>query len=84
MLLLDKFLEITFASQVTQTAEYDNTLWELINAFRDKLDKYLSSDIAADLQEEFTDALCQMAEYSGVEGMKLAIGILDGSYPVTL
>ena len=41
--------------------------------------KYLSKEIADDLEDSFCELATDAMEFAGVEGMKLAIGVIDGT-----
>ena len=70
---MDKFLEITFENQILATTDGDKFV-EFFAPFMEKL----KGIVSAELYEEFDD------RFYGVQGMKLAMGVLDGTYQLTV
>lgn len=78
---MDKFLELAFTSQIADVnREYNDKVNGIVDEFTDELKKYLSSEITEELAEELFGVVSQISKLSGTEGMKLAIGIMNGTY----
>lgn len=77
---MDRFLEIVFAGQIMDDSVEGMKFVELFKPFLDELKDIVSEKKYSDLYDVFTDCVVDTAEYYGTKGMKLAIGIMDGSY----
>lgn len=76
---MDKFLEIVYSNQLADSEKGDEFI-KMFAPFMDKLKGLLSESVYEELEESFTDCCVQNNRFYAVEGMKLAIGIMDGSY----
>lgn len=76
---MEKFLEIVFDSQILDTKKGEVYL-NMYEPMLKKLKDTLSGKMYEEIEEIFTDCSICSSKYYAVEGMKLAIGIMDGSY----
>ena len=76
---MDKFLEIVYSNQIADTHKGDRYR-EFLKPFLDKLKATVSEELYDQFEEIFTTCVVENNKYYAVEGMKLAIGIIDGSY----
>lgn len=80
---MDKFLEITFENQILATKDGD----KFVEHFAPFMEK-LKGIVSAELYEEFDELLNGCANqnniFYSVQGMKLAMGVLDGTYQLTI
>lgn len=77
---MDKFLEIVYNSQFASEAEKGDKFEEHFKPFLDRMQELLSPKLYEELEEIFTDCAVASSEFYAVEGMKLAIGIMEGTY----
>lgn len=77
---MDKFLEIIYANQIE--GETGDKYMEFFAPFLDSLKKIVSEEIYNDLMEKFYLCALESNGYYSVQGMKLAIGVIDGTYSV--
>lgn len=80
---MDKFLEIVYSNQLADSEKGDEFI-KTFAPFMDKLKGLLSESVYEELEESFIDCCVQNNRFYAVEGMKLAIGIMDGSYIPTV
>lgn len=76
---MDKFLEIIYASQISDSEKGD-TYIELFKPVLESLKKTLSKELYDDVFEKFVDCATESNRFYAVEGMKLAIGIMNETY----
>lgn len=76
---MDKFLEIVYTSQIGDR-ERGDTFEIMYKPLTDKLKSVVSPEVYKELETLFIDCSVENARFYAVEGMKLAIGIMDGSY----
>ena len=76
---MDKFLEIVYSNQIAD-GEKGDKFSEFFNSFFEKLKATVSEELYDQFEEIFTTCVVENNKYYAVEGMKLAIGIMDGSY----
>lgn len=76
---MDKFLEIVYSNQIADTKKGDKYS-EFFKPFMEKLKSTVSEELYNQFDEIFTNCVIENNQYYAVEGMKLAIGIIDGSY----
>ena len=76
---MDKFLELAFINHYRNNDDvltpYEECFEPALQFVREKLSKNLSDEFEELLAECYTDAL----HYSGVMGMELAIGVMNGT-----
>jgi hypothetical protein len=77
---MDKFLDLAFSTQILDTEDFE-TYFE---PFLTKLKGLLSDEMYGEFEEELNDCVTDCVHHFGVQGMKLAIGIIDGSYIPTI
>lgn len=73
---MDKFLEILCSNQL----QNDNSCDDIFRPFENALRKIVSDNLFDELMELFTECMAKNNDYYALAGMKLAIGILDGTY----
>lgn len=74
-----KFLEIVYSNQIAD-GEKGDKFSEFFSSFFEKLKATVSEELYDQFEEIFTTFVVENNKYYAVEGMKLAIGIIDGSY----
>lgn len=80
---MDKFLEIVYSNQFADS-EKGEMYEEFYKPFMDNIKKIVSDEIYSELEELFNDCSTINNRFYAVEGMKLAIGIMDGTYIPTI
>ena len=80
---MDKFLEIVYNSQIASEAKGDK-FREHFEPFLSRLQELVSPKLYEELEELWADCAVVSSEFYAVEGMKLAIGIMDGTYIPTI
>lgn len=76
---MDKFLEIVYSNQLAD-GENGDKFSEFFRPFFEKLKATVSEELYDQFEEIFANCAVENNQYYAVEGMKLAIGIMDGSY----
>ncbi len=76
---MDKFLELSFRNHIRNNDELSDKFFKKLEPILDEMRKYLSKEIADDLEDSFCELATDAMEFAGVEGMKLAIGVIDGT-----
>ena len=76
---MDKFLEIVYTNQLADSEKGDK-FEEFFKPLMDKLKATVSEELYNQFEEIFANCAVENNQYYAVEGMKLAIGIMDGSY----
>lgn len=76
---MDKFLEVVYINQLA-SGENGDKFDEFFKPLMDKLRSTVSEELYEDFQEIFTNCAVDNNRFYAVEGMKLAIGIMDGTY----
>ena len=76
---MEKFLEIIYASQLSDSEKGDTYL-EFFKPILETLKKTLRKELYDEIFEEFIDCSTECNRFYAVEGMKLAIGIMNGTY----
>lgn len=80
---MEKFLEIVYTNQLADSEKGD--LYEVFfEPMMKRLRELLSDKLYEELLDTFTTCSVECNKYYAVEGMKLAIGIMDGSYMPTM
>lgn len=80
---MDKFLDIVFTNQLLDHKE-DEEYEKIYAPLLARLKEILGEKLYAEIEELFTDCSIECSRFYGVESMKLAIGIMDGSYIPTM
>lgn len=83
---MDKFFELAF---INYTNDDDGDVMarkidDLFKPFTDRLRKLLAPEIVSELEENLIDCYVATTNIAGVEGMKLAIGIINGDIKLSL
>ena len=76
---MDEFLKIVYTNQFAngeQGDEFEKIFAPLIK----KLKETLSENLYKEIEELFIDCCVENNRFYAVEGMKLAIGIMEGTY----
>lgn len=76
---MDRFLEIVYSNQLSNS-EKGIMYQQFYEPFMDKIKGIVSKEIYDELEELFNDCSADNNRFYAVEGMKLAIGIMDGSF----
>ena len=78
---MDKFFELSFMNYTDSTISDDFTakIDDLFEPIIDRIHSLLSKDIADELENDIMCAYIRAMVLSGVEGMKVAVGVMDGS-----
>lgn len=76
---MNKFLEIVYASQIADE-EQGGKLREFFEPLMERLKGIVSESVYDELLELLIDCTTESNRFYAVEGMKLAIGIMDGTY----
>jgi hypothetical protein len=76
---MDKFLEIVCMSQI-QDGENGEKYLKIFEPLLKRLQEIVSKDIYEELWEIFVECSSTNNSFYAVEGMKLAIEIMNGSY----
>ena len=76
---MDKFLEIVYFNQFS-SGKYGDKFEEFFKPFMDKLKATVSGELYRDFEDLFATCAVENNNFYAVEGMKLAISIMDGSY----
>lgn len=76
---MDKFLQIVYEGQFNGTGKIDKTL-EFFKPTLDMLKGILSEELYAKVEDQFMANASENNSFYAVEAMKLAIGIMDGTY----
>ena len=76
---MEKFLEIVYVNQFSSGENGDEFL-KIFIPLLDRLKELLSEKLYDEIEQLFIDCCVQNNSFYAVEGMKLAIGIMDGSY----
>ena len=76
---MEKFLEVVYINQLqNESEEFLNTFAPLLQ----KLQGILNEKIYEEILEIFIDCATENNRFYAVEGMKLAIGIINGTYTI--
>lgn len=76
---MDKFLEIIYASQILDSEKVEAYM-ELFQPVLEILKKTLSEELYDEILDKFVDCSTECNRFYAVEGMKLAIGIMNKTY----
>ena len=77
---MDKFLELSFINHIRNNDKIADKFFVTLEPIMDEFRKYVSKEIADEIEDKlFLDLATEAFEYAGVEGMKLAIGVIDGT-----
>lgn len=77
---MDKFLEVVFDTQITGDFDKGDKCLDFFQPFLDEIKEIVNEKVYERLEEIFINCASENDRYYAVEGMKLAIGIMDGSY----
>ena len=76
---MEKFLEIVYLNQFSSGENGDEFL-KIFIPLLDRLKELLSEKLYDEIEQLFVDCCVQNNSFYAVEGMKLAIGIMNGTY----
>lgn len=76
---MDKFLDVIYLSQLEDTETADK-FEEIFSPMLERLKELLSEKLFEEIEELFTDCCVENNRFYAIEGMKLAIDIMDGNY----
>lgn len=77
---MDEFLKIVFEAHVEQSDVADKSYNEFCKPFLYRLQELVSEKLFTELEELFTRCNIDNINFYGVEGMKIAIDILEKKY----
>jgi hypothetical protein len=80
---MEKFLEIVYSNQLADSEKGDEYI-KIFAPLMEKLKDTLSEKLYDEVEELFTDCGANASRFYAVEGMKLAIGIMNGTYIPTM
>lgn len=75
---MNKFLEIIYMNQIMDE-DWDKCE-ENFAKFKNRLKEIVSNEVFEELDELLTDCITENNAMYAVDGMKLAIGVLDGAF----
>ena len=76
---MDKFLEIVFLNYADST-EADRSIEKHFEPLMAYLKEQVSQKIYKEIEDILSDCATNSSRYYAVEGMKLAIGVMNGTY----
>lgn len=76
---MDKFLELSFRNHISENDKVIDYFYTMFEPMLDEMRKYLNKELADDIENQFVLLATEAFVYSGVEGMKLAIGVINGT-----
>lgn len=76
---MDKFLELSFRNHIRNNEHIADEFYAKLEPILDEMRKYLSEDIACEIENLFLDLAPDALEIAGVSGMELAIGVMNGT-----
>ena len=80
---MDKFLEIVYSNQLADSDKGDK-FEDFFKPLMNKLKETVSEELYRDFEDLFLTRAVDNNRFYAVEGMKLAIGIMDGTYIPTV
>ena len=80
---MDKFLEIVYSNQLADSDKGDK-FEDFFKPLMNKLKETVSEELYSDFEDLFLTCAVDNNRFYAVEGMKLAIGIMDGTYIPTV
>lgn len=80
---MEKFLDIVYTNQIANSKDGDK-YYEIFNPLLEKLKELLSEKLYEELEEVFNDCAVDNNRFYAIAGMKLAIGVMDGTYIPTV
>lgn len=76
---MDKFLDIVYTNQISDSKDGD-MYYEFFRPLLDKLKDLVSEKVYNELEEMFNNCAAENNRFYAIAGMKLAIGVMDGTY----
>lgn len=77
---MDEFLKVVYNAHVETYGISDKSYDELYKPFLNRLKEIVSQKLYEELEELFTGCTIENNIYYGVEGMKLAMSIMEKKY----
>lgn len=77
---MDEFLKIIYRNYAEEQGLCEKYFKDFVKEPLDISKKYLNSDLSEDIENAMMDSFCETAEIFFVEGMKLAIEIMEKKY----
>ena len=81
---MDKFLEIVFLNYTDGEEEVKERYMEIFNPLLERIREQVSEKIYESLVETLIDCANASNIFYAVEGLKLAIGVMNGTYTPTI
>ena len=76
---MDEFLKLSIRNAVRNDDSNRDLIIASFNPIREELEKVLCRDLVESLEDKFIDLACDAFEESALWGMKLAIGVINGT-----
>lgn len=76
---MDEFLILSIRNALRNDDKPGDVFANLFSPNWVEIKKYLNAELAEELENNFFDMASDAFEYAALYGMKLAIGVLDGS-----
>lgn len=76
---MDEFLRLSIRNAVRNDDYKRDEIISSFNPVKERLEKILCKEVVEELEDEFLDIACDAFEESALYGMKLAIGVLNGT-----
>ena len=77
---MDEFLKVVYNEHISEPEIGDKSYDEFFKPFFDRLKEIVSPQIYNELNDLFTGCCIENTTYYGIEGMKLAIAIMEKKY----
>ena len=81
---MDEFLRLSIRNAVRNDDANRDEIIASFKPIREELEKVLCHDFVERLEDKFIDLACDAYEESALWGMKLAIGVLNGTIKQTI
>lgn len=76
---MDEFLRLSIRNQIRNEDKPADEFVSMFNPTWAGIKKYLNEDLAEELENDFFDLASDAFEFAALWGMKLAIGVLNGT-----
>lgn len=81
---MDEFLRLSIRNAVRNDGANRDGIIDKFIPLKEELEKILCSEMVEKLEDRFLDLACDAFEESALFGMKLAIGVLNGTIKQTI
>lgn len=76
---MDEFLRLSIRNQIRNDDTPADEFCCMFNEHLEEIKKYLNADLAENIENRFFDLAADSFEFAALWGMKLAIGVLNGT-----